>query len=56
MMLSTKSIPVVPIRIKSTSEVGKEEGKGCSDNTLSFQSEHYQQLLNRAQQLQVQAQ
>ena len=55
-MLSTKSIPVVPIVPAGGSEQGREEGKGCPENTLSFQSKQYEHLLSQTQQLQMQAQ
>ncbi len=57
MMWSTKSIPVVPIEPRGGSEHSSEMGKGCSKNTLSFQTaQQQQQLLNQAQHLQQQAQ
>lgn len=55
MMLSTKSIPVVPIEANGLYDEISEEGKGCSENTLSFQSDRYHRLLAETKELQNRA-
>lgn len=55
MMLSTKSIPIVKVPIKTDQINQSEESKGCQSSTLSFQPEEHHHLMTQAQQLHEQA-